>query len=92
MQDGVAPLCAVDLGKLLEQDLDLLAVGRVHGEEVEALVVLDDVGRRIFEEAGVGGHGERVRGCEGAARCRQAGCKQGRGPSACSGAEARGAK
>lgn len=38
---GHGPLCAIDILELLEHDLDFLPIGRIHGEEVEALAILD---------------------------------------------------
>ena len=40
VDEGGGPLSAIDILKLLEEDLDGLAVGSVHGEEVNAFGIL----------------------------------------------------
>lgn len=40
VDEGGGPLSAIDILKLLEEDLDGLAVGSVHGEEVKAFGIL----------------------------------------------------
>ena len=39
LHHGLCPLDAVEIMEFFEHDLDLLAVGRVHGDEVKSLIV-----------------------------------------------------
>ena len=51
VDQGGRPLGTIDVLELFEQDLDSLAIGRVHGEQVKALGILH-IGRGLISVEG----------------------------------------